>query len=317
MTPELGGALGGGGVVQGGAQGQPGAVGQDRIHIEAPAQAAHPFADPAQSEGAGLLQVGGVDADAVVADLEEHLVAFLEQANADLRRAGVLADIGEGFLEHPEEGQGGVVVGRQVVVIAENLDLDAGALGEVLALGFDGGWQAEVLQGVPDIGAGVATVAGTVRTFTVTNSGTGNLTLGNVVVGGTHAADFAVSLQPGAAVSSGSSTAFTVTFAPKAVGQRNATLSFTNNDASENPFNFSIQGSGLNAPPTITDIPNQTINEDGNTGVLFFTVGDDLTPTSSLTVTAPARQIIRSQSARRCAMSSTKGSSSACTCCCA
>jgi len=40
-----------------------------------------------------------------------------------------------------------------------------------------------------------------------------------------------------------------------------------------------------NAPPTITAIPNQTLNEDGSIGPLSFTVGDAETAVGSLTVT--------------------------------
>jgi CSLREA domain-containing protein len=41
-----------------------------------------------------------------------------------------------------------------------------------------------------------------------------------------------------------------------------------------------------NQPPTISDVGNQTINEDANTGALTFTVGDDQTAVTALTVTA-------------------------------
>src|SRR5205085_1098627 len=39
-----------------------------------------------------------------------------------------------------------------------------------------------------------------------------------------------------------------------------------------------------NTPPTISDIPNQTINEDTATGSLTFTIGDSQTPIGSLTL---------------------------------
>jgi hypothetical protein len=42
----------------------------------------------------------------------------------------------------------------------------------------------------------------------------------------------------------------------------------------------------VNDAPTISNIANQTINEDGNTGNIAFTIGDVETLTSSLTVTA-------------------------------
>lgn len=64
----------------------------------------------------------------------------------------------------------------------------------------------------------------------------------SVSVSGTHAADFIVTLQPTSPVSAGGNTTIQVTFDPSAPGVRAATLSFGNNDADENPFNFSIHG---------------------------------------------------------------------------
>gem|GEM_PF-6966012 len=101
-----------------------------------------------------------------------------------------------------------------------------------------------------------------VRTFTITNSGNTNLTLGSVTVGGTHAADFVISAQPAATVATNGSTTFQVTFDPSAIGLRSATLSFTNNDLGENPFNFSIQGTGL--APEIAVAGNSVNIADGD-----------------------------------------------------
>jgi hypothetical protein len=42
----------------------------------------------------------------------------------------------------------------------------------------------------------------------------------------------------------------------------------------------------INDPPTITPIPNQTIDEDGSTGALSFTVGDEETAPADFSVTA-------------------------------
>ncbi len=86
-----------------------------------------------------------------------------------------------------------------------------------------------------------------VRTFTVANGGTGSLTVGSVTIGGANAADFTVTAAPAASVAPGGSTTFQITFDPGASGLRSATLSFSNNDPNENPFNFSIQGTGLTA----------------------------------------------------------------------
>jgi hypothetical protein len=97
--------------------------------------------------------------------------------------------------------------------------------------------------------------AGTVdHTFTIRNTGSGDLSLtgspSKVVVGGTNAADFTVTAQPISPVASGGGTkTFVVRFDPSAVGLRTATISIANDDADENPYNFSIQGTGTGTAP--------------------------------------------------------------------
>ncbi len=83
-----------------------------------------------------------------------------------------------------------------------------------------------------------------VRTFIITNSSQGVLTLGSVTVSGAHAADFTVTAQPASPVIPGGNTTFQVTFDPNGVGLRSAALSLVTDDPDENPFNFSIQGTG-------------------------------------------------------------------------
>lgn len=87
------------------------------------------------------------------------------------------------------------------------------------------------------------------HTFTIENTGTGALNLTGipkVLVGGTNAADFSVSVQPSSPVAaSGGITTFTVVFDPSASGTRTATLSIANNDSDENPYDFAIKGTGL------------------------------------------------------------------------
>ena len=84
--------------------------------------------------------------------------------------------------------------------------------------------------------------------FTIENSGAAALTLSGtpkVAVSGTHAADFTVTTQPTSPVAATTgSTTFQVTFDPSASGLRSATLSIANDDADENPFDFSIAGTG-------------------------------------------------------------------------
>lgn len=116
-----------------------------------------------------------------------------------------------------------------------------------------------------DFGSVSATSGTVTRTFTVTNTGTANLTLGTVTVGGANAADFAVTTQPGSPVTPGNNTTFQITFDPSAAGLRAATLSFSNNDADENPFDFSIQGTGtLTAQETWRQTYFGTTSNSGN-----------------------------------------------------
>ncbi len=76
------------------------------------------------------------------------------------------------------------------------------------------------------------------RTFTVRNSGTATLTLGTVTVpaGFTLTEGLSGSLAPGA------SDTFTVRLDNATVGTKSGDVSFSTNDADENPFNFRITG---------------------------------------------------------------------------
>ena len=102
-----------------------------------------------------------------------------------------------------------------------------------------------------DFGSVQMTGGTVVRTFTISNWGTTTLTMGGsprVVVGGAQAAEFTVTVQPSITVAAGGSTTFQVTFDPAAIGTRSATLSIANDDQDENPYNFSIQGTGTTPP---------------------------------------------------------------------
>ena len=99
-----------------------------------------------------------------------------------------------------------------------------------------------------DFGNALVSGGTVVRTFTVNNTGNSALSLtGNprVTVGGTHGSDFSVTTQPASPIAAAGSATFQVTFNPSASGVRTATLSIANDDADENPYNFSIQGTGL------------------------------------------------------------------------
>jgi ELWxxDGT repeat protein len=85
----------------------------------------------------------------------------------------------------------------------------------------------------------------------------------------------------------GSGASRTVTVTPAANQSGTATITITVTDANSGTASdsFMLTVNAVNDPPTISDITNQTINEDGNTGALAFTVGDVETATGSLTLT--------------------------------
>ena len=90
------------------------------------------------------------------------------------------------------------------------------------------------------------------NTFTIQNTGTAtlNLTGGPLVsIIGAHAADFTLTANPSASVAASGNTTFTITFNPSATGLRTASVSIANDDADENPYTFSIQGTGYTPPP--------------------------------------------------------------------
>ncbi|MCX6856057.1 MAG: choice-of-anchor D domain-containing protein, partial [Verrucomicrobia bacterium] len=83
-------------------------------------------------------------------------------------------------------------------------------------------------------------------TFTIRNTGLGDLTGLDVSMDGAHSSDFIVTASPVAPVSgSGGSTTFTVEFTPTGTGTRTAAIHIENNDSDENPYDITISGSGL------------------------------------------------------------------------
>ena len=90
--------------------------------------------------------------------------------------------------------------------------------------------------------------SGTVtHTFTIKNYGDSDLILPNnprVFITGLHAADFTLTSDASTPITSGGQTTFQIAFDPSELGLRHATIIITNNDADENPYNFSIQGKG-------------------------------------------------------------------------
>ena len=83
------------------------------------------------------------------------------------------------------------------------------------------------------------------NTFTIQNTGSLTLTVGTLSLSGANPGDFSISTTPAGTVAASGNTTFTIDFDPTANGTRTAILSIVNNDADENPYTFTIQGTGV------------------------------------------------------------------------
>ena len=85
------------------------------------------------------------------------------------------------------------------------------------------------------------------KTYTIKNSGNSNLTLSGsplAVLGGADAGQFSITTQPTSPITAAGSVTFTVQFDPSSAGVKNATLTLTNNDATNSPYVLNIKGTG-------------------------------------------------------------------------
>ena len=104
---------------------------------------------------------------------------------------------------------------------------------------------------------GVATTSDMTVTnsFIIKNIGSDILEINNIVIIGIHASHFSLENNISIHINPKDSIAFQINFNPTSKGIKTATVQITNNDASENPFDFIIQGEGTgisNSPLMIT-----------------------------------------------------------------
>ncbi|MFN8263555.1 MAG: InlB B-repeat-containing protein [Chitinophagales bacterium] len=118
-----------------------------------------------------------------------------------------------------------------------------------------------------DFGSTAVTGGTVVRTFTIENTGSDTLNLTGsspyITISGANASDFSVTAIPSNSIAAADSTTFQITFDPSAVGTRSASISIANDDANENPYNFDIQGTGVNSN-TSDIIRHTTFTESSN-----------------------------------------------------
>jgi hypothetical protein len=79
-------------------------------------------------------------------------------------------------------------------------------------------------------------------TFTLNNPGTASLTGLGTTVDGANAGDFTVTAAPGASVTAGGSTTFTVQFLPTASGNKAAALHIANSNPWKSPYHINLSG---------------------------------------------------------------------------
>ena len=89
------------------------------------------------------------------------------------------------------------------------------------------------------------------RTYTIANTGDADLNLTGsgdlVVLEGAGCTEFTVTAQPTSPVwSGGGTTTFTVQYSPTDFSEDTCTVMIDNNDSDENPYDFSIKGTGQN-----------------------------------------------------------------------
>jgi len=80
--------------------------------------------------------------------------------------------------------------------------------------------------------------------FTIENTGTGASSLSSFSITGTNANQFSFQGTNPTTVSASGTTTFTVRFTPTSTGAKSATISFANEDSDENPYNFTLNGTG-------------------------------------------------------------------------
>ena len=217
--------------------------------------------------------------------IDELLVSELSVVNATLSNfAGAGAVFG--FSLSPD-APGAVSVQVPAAVAQDGAGEDNQASNTVSLIGVTGSPEIAVTGNGADIADGSAialesnytrffaadTTAGTSsRSFTISNSGTGNLTTTSVSITGTNAADFSVTTFAAGVVAPGSSTPLVITFDPSAAGVRTATVTINNDDADEAVFDFAIAGEGISAPE---------INVADSTGALTIASGSASTSSAA------------------------------------
>ena len=123
---------------------------------------------------------------------------------------------------------------------------------------------------------GNTTPTGVSKTFVITNTGNATLTIGTLSITGTDNSMFTLTTPPSATLTEGSSTNFTVLFSPVGLGLKTASFNIISDDEDENPYVFSVQGTGIAAPLVI----NNLVATPNVNGTAIITWNTDIAATS-------------------------------------
>jgi hypothetical protein len=122
--------------------------------------------------------------------------------------------------------------------------------------------------GTADVGQ-----TGTVRVYTIRNSGNSPLTLTGVETATGHPGDFLIdSTGLATDLAPGQTTSFSVAMVPTAIGLRTTWLRIRSNDSDENPFDLALSGTGTR-PEIAVEQPVGTELQDAISSVEFAPVG--------------------------------------------
>ena len=124
----------------------------------------------------------------------------------------------------------------------------------------------------------IAAGGSTSKIFTITNSGEADLTLAPITSDGANTGDFMVGPPASNTLTPGSSTTFTITFTPAAIGLRTAAIHIVGTGDYDIPFDIGLTGTGT-AIPIIPPFPEIDVKQpagsnlvDGRTKISFGTV---------------------------------------------
>ncbi|MGA3026769.1 MAG: choice-of-anchor D domain-containing protein [Bryobacteraceae bacterium] len=145
---------------------------------------------------------------------------------------------------------------------------------------------------LPSFGSVNIGTTSTAQTVTVSNTGTGPLTIASIVVGGTNPGDFGQTNNCGATLNNGSTCTISVTFTPTASGARSATITLTDNAGNVAGATqvVNASGTGVAVPQGATTAPsnlifaNQNVNSTSAAQVVTLTN----TGTGALTIASIA-----------------------------